>query len=70
MGRANEETEVDLMDIRCEKGSLKYLNHCEEALLNSELGRRYFPKEGSARNAVLEGLEREICTLLFRTVIV
>ena len=30
------------MDIIIEKGSLQYLNDCEEALLDSELGRQYF----------------------------
>lgn len=46
------------MDINIEKVSLKYINDCEEALLNSELGRKYFTREGSARNAILEGLEQ------------
>jgi len=44
------------MDIIIEKGSPEYINDCEEALLNSELGRMYFSSEGSARNAILEGL--------------
>lgn len=46
------------MDISIEKGSLEYINDCEEALLNSELGRTYFSRDGSARNAILEGLEQ------------
>lgn len=46
------------MDISIEKGSMKYIKDCEEALLNSELGRIYFTREGSARNALLEGLEQ------------
>lgn len=46
------------MEIIIEKGSLQHLNDCEEALLNSELGRRYFTAGGSGRRAVLEGLER------------
>ncbi|MGI5979248.1 MAG: GNAT family N-acetyltransferase [Oscillospiraceae bacterium] len=46
------------MDIRIEKGSPEYINDCEEALLNSELGRMYFSREGSSRNAILEGLEQ------------
>ena len=41
------------MDIRIEKGSPEYINDCEEALLNSELGRMYFSREGSSRNAIL-----------------
>lgn len=46
------------MDIRIEKGSLEYLNDCEETLLNSELGRKYFSNEGSGKKAILEGLEQ------------
>ena len=46
------------MDITIEKGSLEYINDCEEALLNSELGRTSFSREGSARTAILEGLEQ------------
>ncbi len=46
------------MDIRFENGSLKYLDDCEEALLNSELGRKYFTNEGSGKKAILEGLEQ------------
>jgi Acetyltransferases len=44
------------MSIRIETGSLAYLDDCEEALRDSELGKVYFEKEGSAKNAVLEGL--------------
>lgn len=47
------------MDICFKKGTLEYLNDCEEALINSELGRRYFTNEGSAKKAILEGLEQE-----------
>lgn len=46
------------MDIRIEKGSLKYLSDCECALLNSELGRKYFEHEGSGKKAIIEGLEQ------------
>jgi len=46
------------MNIRIEKGSMKYLSDCEEALLDSELGRKYFEDEGSGRKAILEGLEQ------------
>ena len=47
------------MDIKIKKGSLKYLDDCEEALLNSELGNRYFATEESAKKAIQEGLEHE-----------
>jgi len=46
------------MDIRIEKGSLQYLSDCEDALLNSELGKKYFENEGSGKKAILEGLEQ------------
>lgn len=46
------------MDIIIEKGALQYLDDCEEALLNSELGRKYFTEEGSGRKAISEGLEQ------------
>ena len=45
-------------DISIEKGSLEHLNDCEDALINSELGKKYFSSEGSAAKAVKEGLER------------
>ena len=44
------------MNIQIEIGSMEYLKDCEEALNNSELGKRYFEREGSAVNAVLEGI--------------
>lgn len=46
------------MEITIKKGSLEYLNDCEDTLLNSELGRKYFSNEGSGKNAILEGLEQ------------
>lgn len=46
------------MEITIEKGTIQYLNDCEEALLNSELGEKYFAKEGSGKAAILEGLEQ------------
>lgn len=44
------------MDIRMEKGCLRYIDDCCDALINSELGRRYFANEGSAHKAIQEGL--------------
>ena len=46
------------MDIKIEKGTMQHRKECEEALLNSELGKRYFASEGSGESAVLEGLEQ------------
>lgn len=46
------------MDISIEKGRSEYLNDCEQALVNSELGCTYFSNEGSAKKAILEGLEQ------------
>ncbi|WP_314059202.1 GNAT family N-acetyltransferase [uncultured Vagococcus sp.] len=47
------------MNITITKGSLKNLSDCEEALLNSDLGQRYFPSIESASKAVREGLTQE-----------
>lgn len=47
------------MNITITKGTLKNLNDCEESLLNSELGQRYFPNVESASKAVVEGLTQE-----------
>ena len=44
------------MNMMIQKGSIAFLRDCEEALVRSELGRQYFSAEGSAKNAVLEGL--------------
>jgi len=43
------------MDITVIKGSINYINDCEDALVNSELGRRYFSETGSARKSLEEG---------------
>ncbi|WP_337993002.1 GNAT family N-acetyltransferase [Clostridium sp. 'White wine YQ'] len=41
------------------KGNCDYLKDCEEALVNSELGKRYFSKLGSARKALEDGFKKE-----------
>lgn len=43
------------MDITIVKGSMNYLDDCEDALVNSELGKRYFSEKGSARKSLEEG---------------
>jgi ribosomal protein S18 acetylase RimI-like enzyme len=45
------------MKIKIEKGTIDNLNDCVEALINSELGRRYFEKEGSAQKAIEEAVD-------------
>lgn len=45
------------MNIRIETGGMEHLEDCEEMLENSELGKRYFEREGSARDAVIEGID-------------
>lgn len=47
------------MEIKIVKGNTDYLSECEDALVNSELGIRYFSKEGSARRALEEGFAKE-----------
>jgi ribosomal protein S18 acetylase RimI-like enzyme len=46
------------MEIAIHKGKLDYIDDCEEALVKSELGLRYFSKEGSVRKALEEGFEK------------
>ena len=47
------------MEIQIVKGSIDYLNDCEDTLVNSELGIRYFSKSGSARKSLEEGFAKE-----------
>ena len=47
------------MEITIVKGSMDYINDCEDALLNSELGIRYFSEKGSARKALEDGFNKE-----------
>lgn len=47
------------MEITIVKGSIDYINDCEDALVNSELGIRYFSQKGSARKALQEGFAKE-----------
>jgi ribosomal protein S18 acetylase RimI-like enzyme len=46
------------MDITVVKGSIDYLDDCEDALVNSELGKRYFSEKGSARKSLEEGFSK------------
>jgi ribosomal protein S18 acetylase RimI-like enzyme len=47
------------MEITIVKGSIDYINDCEDALVNSELGKRYFSRKGSARKALEDGFSKE-----------
>ncbi|MBU3128657.1 GNAT family N-acetyltransferase [Clostridium tagluense] len=47
------------MEITILKGSMDYINDCEDALLNSELGIKYFSEKGSARKALEDGFNKE-----------
>lgn len=47
------------MEVKIIKGSIDYIDDCEDALANSELGRKYFTREGSARRALEEGFSKE-----------
>lgn len=44
------------MDIEIQKGKIEFLNDCKDALINSELGKRYFEDHKSANEAIKEGL--------------
>ncbi len=46
------------MDKTIIKGKINYINDCEDTLLDSELGKRYFSNEGSARKSLEEGFSK------------
>lgn len=46
------------MEIDIIKGSIYNIDDCEEALVNSELGRKYFSKAGSTRKALEDEVEQ------------
>ena len=46
------------MEITIVKGSIDYINDCEEALINSELGKRYFSEKESGRKALEDGFNK------------
>lgn len=46
------------MNIRIVKGHASYIDDCEEALVDSELGRQYFSEEGRARKALEDGFSQ------------
>lgn len=45
------------MDIM--KGAINYIDDCEAALLDSELGRKYFSQPGNAHRALEEGFTKD-----------
>lgn len=47
------------MNFRMVKGDFKNLDDCVEALTNSELGMQYFSEKDKAKNALVEGFEKE-----------
>lgn len=47
------------MEITIVKGSIDYINDCEEALVNCELGIRYFSEKDSARKVLEDGFNKE-----------
>jgi ribosomal protein S18 acetylase RimI-like enzyme len=47
------------MEVSIIKGSMYHINDCEDILLNSELGIRYFSKEGSARRTLEDGFNND-----------
>ncbi|MDF2944655.1 MAG: GCN5-like N-acetyltransferase [Herbinix sp.] len=46
------------MDITVVEGHISYLDCCEDIVVNSELGKRYFSEKGSARKSLEEGFRR------------
>jgi Acetyltransferases len=47
------------MNITIIKGNITFINDCEDALIHSELGSKYFSVEGSGRKALEEGFAKE-----------
>lgn len=45
-----------MMNLKLIKGSIKDTEECVSALENSELGRQYFSRKGSARETITEGI--------------
>lgn len=43
------------MEITIIKGNINHIDDCEDALVNSELGKRYISEKGKARKALEEG---------------
>ena len=52
-----ENREVILLNVEIVKGNRTHLSDCEDALVKSSLGKHYFERNGSAREAIEEGLE-------------
>ena len=46
------------METKIIKGNMDFINECEDALVNSLLGKKYFSKEGSARKTLEEGFSK------------
>lgn len=46
------------MDLKIIKGNIDHMIDCEEALLKSQLGLKYFCQTGSARNSLEEGFSK------------
>ncbi len=47
------------MGITVIKGNIRYINDCEYALVNSELGKRYFSEKGSALKSLEDGFSKD-----------
>lgn len=54
MVKFNKERNV-YMEVQVIKGSMEHIDDCEKALINSELGKRYFSKQRKARVTLEEG---------------
>ena len=46
------------METKIVKGNISFINECEDALLNSKLGEKYFSEIGSARKTLEEGFSK------------
>ena len=46
------------METKIIKGNISFINECEDALVNSLLGKKYFSEAGSARKTLEEGFSK------------
>ena len=51
--------EIRMPEITFSKANEQHLKDCRDALCRSTLGERYFPSQGSAEEAILEGIRQE-----------
>lgn len=49
----------EFTEVEIKKGTLENLEDCKDALINSELGKRYFTDGKGAEEAICEGIDQD-----------